>query len=105
MPMDAWAETGYIMIAEGDTIAFVERVLPDFARFTGPIALSVFAIDYPNSDTPVESGPFTVTPGVTPYIITRLRGRGVALRLESNVLGGNFRLGSLRARITAAGKR
>ncbi|MGO8916219.1 MAG: hypothetical protein ACLQJR_09955 [Stellaceae bacterium] len=105
MPMDAWGETGYIMLAEGDSLAFMERVLPDFASFTGPIAISAFAIDYSNGDTPVESGPFTVMPGVTPYVIVRARGRGVALKIESNVLGGNFRLGNLRAKITAAGKR
>ncbi len=105
MPMDAWAETGYVMIAEGDDVAFVERVLPDFASFQGSIALSVFAVDYPNSDTPLEGGPFTVIPGVTPYVITRLRGRGIALKLESNVLGGDFRLGKLRAKIVSAGKR
>lgn len=104
-PMDSWAQTGEIMIAEGDQISFMERLLPDFATFVGPIAISAFTLDYPNSDTPVQSGPFTVTPGVTPYVIVRARGRGVALKLESNVLGGNFRLGNLRAKITAAGRR
>jgi hypothetical protein len=46
-----------------------------------------------------------VTPGVTPYVGVRARGRGVALRLESNVLGGNFRLGAMRVRIAPAGRR
>lgn len=104
-PMDVWAQTGYIMLAEGEQLGFMERVLPDFASFAGPLALTVFSVDYPNSDTPVENGPFTVTPGVTPYVTVRARGRGVALKLESNALGGNFRLGNIRATISAAGRR
>jgi hypothetical protein len=105
MPMDSWAETGYLMLQEGDALGFMERVIPDFAQFEGPLSLTALAVDYPNSDTPVPYGPYTVTPGVTPYVTVRARGRGVALRLESNALGGNFRLGNIRAKISATGRR
>ncbi len=104
-PMDSWAQTGYLMLQEGDTLGFMERLIPDFATFAQPLAISAFAIDYPNSGTPTQYGPFTVTPGATPYVTVRARGRGVALKLESNALGGDFRLGNLRAKISAAGRR
>ncbi|HXZ02291.1 MAG TPA: hypothetical protein VEI03_20015 [Stellaceae bacterium] len=104
-PMDAWAQTGYLMLAEGEQMGFMERVIPDFASFAGPLALTAFAVDHPNSDTPAAYGPFTVAPGATPYVTLRARGRGVALKLESNALGGNFRVGNIRAKVSGAGKR
>jgi hypothetical protein len=106
-PMDAFAQTGYMMLGEGDDLMFVERLIPDLATFAGPLQVTVFATDHPNTDSaaPIQYGPFTVTPGTTPYLGIRARGRGVALKLESNVLGGNFRLGATRARIAPAGRR
>jgi hypothetical protein len=104
-PMDSWAQTGYLALAEGDQFASLTRLDPDFASFAGPLNFTAFAVDYPNSDTPVQVGPFTVTPGTTPYVTLRARGRGIALKLESNVLGGNFRMGDLRAKIAPAGRR
>lgn len=104
-PMDSFAQTGYLAIAEGDDLGFLERIVPDFTSLAGPLAVSLFAVDYPNSDTPTQYGPFTVTPGVTPYLLARARGRGISLRIESNSLGGNFRMGALRARLQGAGKR
>lgn len=104
-PMDAWAETGYLAVGEGDDMMMLERVIPDLATFSGSVAISAFAVTYPGSDTPVQSGPVTVTAGGTPYATLRARGRGVALRIESNTLGGNFRWGGMRGRIQRAGKR
>jgi hypothetical protein len=105
VPMDSWAETGYLMLQEGDQIGFMERIIPDFAQFSGPLSISAFAVDYANSDAPTQSGPFTVTPAGTPYVTVRARGRGIALRFESNVIGGHFRMGNVRAKISPAGRR
>jgi hypothetical protein len=106
-PMDAFAQTGYMALADGEDLMFVERIIPDFATFTGSVNLSVLSIDFPNSDgaSPVTSGPYEITAGATPYQTVRARGRGLALKIESNVLGGNFRWGAVRARIQPAGKR
>lgn len=104
-PMDSWAQTGYLALSEGEDMMMLERIIPDLNSFAGSVQLSALAVTYPESDTPVQSGPFAITAGVTPYQTVRARGRGIALKLESNVLGGNFRLGALRARIQTAGKR
>ncbi|HUC64573.1 MAG TPA: hypothetical protein VMA53_04035 [Stellaceae bacterium] len=104
-PMDSWAETGYLALTEGDDVMMVERVLPDLNTFAGQVQLSAFAVTYPNSDTPVQTGPVTATAGATPYVTLRARGRGVAFKIESNYLGGDFRWGGMRAVLKKAGKR
>jgi hypothetical protein len=106
-PMDAFAETGFMALDEAENIMFVERLIPDFNTLVGTLNLTIFGIGFPNSDSasPTQYGPFTVTPGVTPYVTCRARGRGLALKIESNTLGGNFRWGAVRARISPTGKR
>jgi hypothetical protein len=106
-PMDSFAETGFMVLDDGENISFVERLIPDFNTLAGTLNLTVIGIDFPNSDSasPNQYGPFPVTPGVTPYVTCRARGRGLALKIESNTLGGNFRMGALRARISPTGKR
>jgi hypothetical protein len=96
-----------MVLDDGENISFVERLIPDFNTLAGTLNLTVIGIDFPNSDSasPNQYGPFPVTPGVTPYVTCRARGRGLALKIESNTLGGNFRMGALRARISPTGKR
>jgi hypothetical protein len=105
MPMDCFAQTGYLALGEGDQFMTVKEIVPDFNTFAGQLALSVLTLDHPNSDAPVQAGPFPVAAGATANVTLKARGRGAALRLESNMLGGNFRLGDLRARIAASGRR
>ena len=103
-PMDSFAQTGYFADREGEEFMEVKRLFPDFKTWVGPLNASVLAIDYPD-DNPRTFGPYAMIPGVTEHVITRVRGRGVALRIESNVLGGNYRWAGLRARTQPAGRR
>lgn len=107
-PMDSFAQTGYAMDSDGDWFMFLERLVPDFATFVGSLNASIIAVNYPNevkSDDPITYGPLPIVAGVTPFQIFRARGRGLAIRIESNSLGGNFRVGLNRVRMSRAGRR
>lgn len=101
-------QTGWFAITEGNDLAFVDYVLPDFiwGLFDGAKDASVnvtfFAVDYPG-DTPRQYGPYTVTSG-TEYITPRLRGRLMSILVASNSQSF-YRLGRIRYRYALAGRR
>jgi hypothetical protein len=108
-PITASFETGYFAIAEGEGMAFVDWLIPDFkwttAAGTGSasITLTLKATDYPG-DTPRLYGPFTVTQA-TQFVELRLRGRLMSIKVESSDLGSFWRLGNIRYRYAPDGRR
>lgn len=104
-----WFETGYFTIAEGQAMSFVDWFFPDFkfGEYGGSqnatIVTTITTVDYPNGTTKTH-GPYTMTAAKT-YINTRLRGRQIKLRFEGNDLGTFARLGLMRYRMTADGRR
>lgn len=108
-PMNPWFQTGWFVIAEGQQFSFVDWFFPDMkwgffnGVQTGQVLVTIYATDYPNG--PVRTkGPYTMSQAVT-YVNTRLRGRQVALRFESNDLGSWWRLGQMRYRTASDGRR
>jgi hypothetical protein len=108
-PMDAWFQSGYFVIAEGENLNFVDWIFPDFKfgyypGLTGAILqITLNYTDYPNG--PVKSaGPYSVS-SATEYVNTRLRGRFVSVKVESQDLGSFWRLGALKIRSAPDGKR
>jgi hypothetical protein len=103
-PMTAYAETGYIDVKDGDVMAYVNTIIPDFVASAGStIDVSVFATDYPNG-TVRTYGPFAVSP-TTPRINCSLRGRQIAFRFSSQDLSSSWRMGAVRYSVTEAGRR
>lgn len=108
-PINSYFESGYWSIAEGNDLSFVDWFLPDmkFGTYSGAKTASVqitfFAVDY-LGDTPRSYGPFTFTQA-TQYLNPRLRGRFMALKIESNDLGSFWRIGGARYRFAPAGRR
>lgn len=108
-PMSPWFETGWFVIAEGQTFGFVDWLFPDlkWGFFNGSqsasVQVTISATDYPNG-TVRAYGPFTLTTAKT-YINTRLRGRQIKLRFASNDLGSFWRLGLMRFRMAGDGRR
>jgi hypothetical protein len=108
-PLNSWFQTGYFVLDEGQTLAFVDWIFPDmkWGTFNGAqsasIQITILATEYPNG--PVESfGPYTMTTAQT-FINTRLRNRQIALRFESNDIGSFWRMGNLRIRVSKNGRR
>lgn len=101
--------TGYWSISEGNDLAFVDWFLPDmkFGTYSGSqnasVSITFLAVDY-LGDTPREYGPYTFT-STTQALNPRLRGRFMAMDIESNDLGSFWRIGRARYRWAPAGRR
>lgn len=99
-PIEWSFKTGYWMIGDGEDVAFVDFVVPDFkyGTFNGSpsaaIQITFFSVMYPG-DTERSYGPYTVTSETT-KIRTRIRGRQMAIKVSGSDLGSFVRLGRLR---------
>lgn len=122
--MTSYIESSQIDIEDGDHFAFISRVIPDLT-FTGSGAstpkadFTVKVRRFPGSDNsttdPDQGGKKNTGEVVrsstspvetfTNQIFTRLRGRSFALRVESDELGVQWRLGAPRLDIRRDGRR
>lgn len=101
--------TGYFVIGDGEQFSFVDQFIPDFkygtqsGNQTANILITLSVVNYP-SDTPIQLGPYTVNE-MQNYVSTRLRGRQVALTGQSLDSGSFWRIGLIRYRFMADGRR
>lgn len=92
-------------ISSGDRHMDIFTLIPDFKRQTGNVSLSVLTQTYPQ-DTAAVNGPYTIaSDGSTPRIDLRIGAKLAGAKLESNVIGGDWRLGLPRIEAQAAGAR
>lgn len=123
-PIDAYFETGYFVMGDGTDLAVVDWVIPDIrwqaGELGGPpestpgtLLFTFYTTDYPAPSAPGLSGarpgersygPFNVT-SATQFINTRMRGRFWRCRIESNDLNSFWRIGMIKFRWGAAGRR
>lgn len=104
VPMDAWAQTGFISLDEGTSFVSLHRLLPDFVL--SPLAtaqITLFFVDYPG-DPPRQYGPYPITAS-TKYVWVRGRGRYVSVKVGSLDHGSFWRLGRLEAQAQKDGRR
>ncbi len=108
-PLMCSMTTGYADIAEGQEYTFVDQVIPDFkyGTFTqttsAQVQLTFNVTNYPG-DTPTSYGPYIVN-STTEFITVRFRGRQVSVTVASSDLGSFWRIGRLRYRWAASGRR
>ena len=103
--LDAYVIAAPIDVANGENSLDIMSMEVDVERQTGNASLSVLTRIYPN-DTDTVDGPYTVQANsVTPKIDTRSNGKMAGFKFESNVVGGDFRLGVFRADISKSGAR
>ena len=106
--MNPWFESGWVYINEGEDVAFIDRIFPDFkwGEYNGTqnanIQVTVSVVKY-LGDTPTVYGPFNMTTS-TQFVSKRMRGRHVKFRVESNDTGSFWRIGHLRMRWAPDGK-
>ena len=106
LPMFSFIESYDMEVAEGAYHAFVRKMIPDFKELVGSVDLSLTAKAYPSSTgiEVVTKGPFTITP-TTAFVNPRIKGRQVSMRIESDALGDDWRMGTWRAQIRSKGRR
>jgi hypothetical protein len=104
-PIEAYIYSGYFDIGDGDQVLFMKRFIPDFKSQTGDLTVRLLLRLYPQtSATPSSLDPYIITP-TTDKVDTRARGRQIQLRIESDELGGWWRLGTIRVDIQPDGLR
>ncbi len=102
-------QTGWWTISEGQELAFVDMIIPDFIwglRSGTPNAqvnITFYGVNYPG-DTPTTYGPYTVTQQ-TEFINIRFRNRLMSAFIQSNASSEFWRLGRIRFRFAQSGRR
>jgi hypothetical protein len=115
VPLNAYIESSVVDIGEGDQFMFASRIIPDITfrnSTTEPTAtFTIKARNYPGGNyfgTSNNSVASTATVPVqlfTEQSFIRVRGRSVALRVESNQVNTAWRLGSPRLDVRPDGRR
>jgi len=103
-------EGAYFDQEGGNSILFVNKFVPDFSNlsdntpYTGTLNISLQARKYPGGPV-ITKGPFAVT-GNTQKISTRLRGRELAIQIQSSTSSNvPWRMGQFRMAIEPDGLR
>lgn len=88
----------------GEFLMHIDQLVPDFVELEGSVNLYLSGKKYSQDINRIQKGPYPVAPG-TRKVSTRMRARQVALRVESTGTGDKWRMGTMRGRAGAHGKR
>jgi hypothetical protein len=115
VPLNAYIESSVVDIGEGDQFMFASRIIPDITfrnSTTEPTAtFTIKARNYPGGNYFGTSNNSVVSTATVPVQLfteqsfIRVRGRSVALRVESNQVNTAWRLGSPRLDVRPDGRR
>lgn len=114
--MTAYIESSQIDIGDGNNFSFVSRVIPDltFRNSTNETPSATFTLKARNfpggnylqdDDETVSKISSSPVEQFTNQIYVRLRGRSIALRVESDTTGVGWRLGTPRMDVRQDGRR
>ena len=101
----SYVQSAFFDIADGDTISFVKRLVPDFSVQND--TMDFYAVSRAFSiapDSPSSLTPYVFT-AATQKIDTRIRGRALSIKIESNSTNNGWRFGTLRLDIQPDGMR
>ena len=115
-PINAYIESSQFDIADGNNFSFVSRLIPDItfrnSSATSPsVVFTMKARNFPggvylqDDNETVTKTASTPVEQFTNQVYVRLRGRSMALRVESSTTGIGWRLGSPRIDIRPDGRR
>jgi hypothetical protein len=99
----AYLETHAIQLGDADSVYAVTEMIPDFARLTGEVDLTLKARTYAQG-AERTFGPIAVTSS-TLKVSTRIRGRQIAYRVSVDAIGDDFRMNTWAAKFTPHGRR
>ena len=106
--MDAYVQTGYFALDEGDSKTFIDQVWPDMkwgyygGANNATVQITFYAVDYPGQP-PIVYGPYSISQQ-TEYISPRIRARLVSIRVTGDQIGTFWRMGNIRYRLQPDGK-
>jgi len=103
--IDAYVTLSPMAISEGDRKCDIMGFMPDFERQTENCYVSVLAQTYPKGEI-TTFGPYTIGDGTSnPLVDLREGATFVGYKIESNAIGGDFRVGLCQADTNPAGAR
>lgn len=103
--IEAFLQSGYFDIGDGDQVMFMKRFIPDFKDQRGSLEVQLNLRAYPSSTATISSlDPYPVTP-TTEKVDTRARGRQISLKIVSDETDTWWRFGTLRIDIQPDGMR
>lgn len=102
--LPAFIESHDAEIGEGGQMMHVSRLIPDFQRLVGSVEVSLVSRRYPQTNSEVVKGPYACDES-TGKISVRVRNRAVALRVASNAVDDDWRMGVWRAEVREHGRR
>jgi hypothetical protein len=101
--MDASITSAPLDIADGAVSMDVFTVIPDFDTVSGTLDFYILTRDKPAGALTTD-GPFEITSSTT-EVDVRVAGRQAAVKIGSNEVGGDFRLGMCRIEAQPSGRR
>ncbi len=81
-PLDAFIESGFIDVGDGDTLYVIKRIVPDFHEQKTNVSMTFKTKLWPNGSITTR-GPYVATP-TTRKLDMRTKAREFAVRLESS---------------------
>ena len=117
-PIDAYISSSEFDVGDGDHFVFIDRILPDLTfsgstSGTNPITtMTLYALTDSGSgatqtysNNVAYSAAYNITEEFTGQVYTRIRGRQMILKMESNKIGTTWQLGAPRFNIRPDGRR
>lgn len=102
--MASYITYGEYALTRGEKNVDVMGIIPDCQRQTGNLTFEVFTKERPNSASVLDTQTVTIEPG-TEIEDIRVEGRHFSMKITSNVIGGDFRLGIVSLELGASGDR
>jgi hypothetical protein len=101
--MSSFANAAYYDVDDGETLAHIRRMVPDFEGQVGPVNLTLYTKAWPNADETLK-GTYTAATN-TQKIDLRATARQVRFTVGANTTPSFWRLGALRFDIMRTGQR
>ena len=117
-PIDAYISSSEFDVGDGDHFVFIDRILPDLTfsgstSGTSPITtMTLYALTDSGSgvtqtynNNVAYTAAYNITEEFTGQVYTRIRGRQMILKMESNKVGTTWQLGAPRFNMRPDGRR
>ena len=100
----AHIESAPVDVEDGNAIADVFGYVPNFERQSGVVNLTVYGWDYPQDASIQETAEEEIAENQG-MVDLHFGARQVSMKLSTNVIGGDFRLGAHRFEVQGSGRR
>lgn len=102
--LEAFLQSADFEVGTGRMLHMLKKLVPDFERLVGSVDFTFVSKKWPQASTSRTKGPFTVLSS-TEYIRPRAKGRQMSLRISSDAVGDDFRMGVPRVELVPVGRK